>query len=85
MAATLASKTAPVCEVIQQDETGRLVDFFDGEALVDQVCELLDDEAARIRLGKAAREMMIEGYELNRICLPRQMEWLQSVMDAPKA
>ncbi|WP_428512425.1 glycosyltransferase [Roseovarius sp.] len=83
-AAIVASDTTPVREVIRHDETGRLVDFFDGEALVDEVCALLEDEAARRRLGAAARNLMREEYDLKTICLPRQLEWISSVMDGAK-
>ena len=33
-AAIVASDTAPVREVLSHDDNGRLVDFFDGDALV---------------------------------------------------
>ena len=80
-AAIIASGTAPVREVIRHDETGRLVDFFDGDALVDEGCALLDDETARGRLGAAARQLMRDKYDLNTICLPRQLRWISAVMD----
>ncbi|WP_135501034.1 glycosyltransferase family 4 protein [Roseovarius aestuariivivens] len=80
-AAIVASGTEPVREVIRDDETGRLVDFFDGEALIDEVCALLEDEAARKRLGRAARRLMVEQYDLYGICLPRQLRWLSGVMN----
>ena len=51
-AAIVASDTAPVREVLSHDDNGRLVDFFDGDALVGEVCDLLDDEAARRRFGR---------------------------------
>ncbi|MFN3209764.1 MAG: glycosyltransferase [Roseovarius sp.] len=83
-AAIVASGTAPVREVIRHDENGRLVDFFDGDALVDEVCALLEDAPARRRLGAAARELMRDRYDLRTICLPRQLEWLSTVMDGAK-
>jgi hypothetical protein len=36
----IASDTAPVREVIEHDVTGRLVDFFDTDALATEVCAL---------------------------------------------
>jgi glycosyltransferase involved in cell wall biosynthesis len=81
-AAIVAGDTAPVREVITDDETGRLVDFFDREALVDTVCTLLADEAARQRLGKAARDLIRTRYDLHTICLPRQVGWVQEVAAA---
>ncbi|MDZ7709173.1 MAG: glycosyltransferase [Roseovarius sp.] len=75
-AAIVAGDTAPVREVITHDETGRLVDFFDGAALVDEVCALLEDETARQRLGAAARDLIRTRYDLQTICLPRQVAWV---------
>lgn len=80
-AAIVASDTAPVREVITHDETGRLVDFFDGDALVAEICTLLEDEAARTRLGKAARKLACDRFDLASICLPRQVAWVSSVME----
>ena len=78
-AAVVASDTAPVREVISDDETGRLVDFFDGEALVAQVSALLDDDAARARLGGAARDLIRARYDLRTVSLPGQVQWVDGL------
>jgi glycosyltransferase involved in cell wall biosynthesis len=78
-AAIVAGDTAPVREVITGGETGRLVDFFDGEALVAEVCALLDDRAERKRLGAAARALIRARYDLQTICLPRQVAWVEAL------
>jgi glycosyltransferase involved in cell wall biosynthesis len=75
-AAIVASDTAPLREAIRHGETGMLVDFFDGTALVDQVCALMEDADLRARLGQAGRAYMRENYDLRRICLPQQMDWI---------
>ncbi len=79
-AAIVASGTEPVREVIREGETGRLVDFFDKDALADRVCQLLEDEEQRRALGAAARRLMIARYDLKRICLPGQLRWVDEVM-----
>jgi glycosyltransferase involved in cell wall biosynthesis len=76
-AAIVASDTAPVREVMRHDETGRLTGFFDVRALVDEVCGLLDDPAARARLGASARAFVQAHYDLKNVCLPKQLEWLR--------
>lgn len=81
-AAIVASDTAPVQEVLTHDETGRLVDFFDGAALVAQICELLEDDAARARLGRAARDLIRTRYDLQEVCLPQQVQWIGEVMES---
>jgi glycosyltransferase involved in cell wall biosynthesis len=77
--AIVASDTRPLQEAIIHDETGRLVDFFDRKALVEQVISLLDSPEERQRLGRNARQFAIEHYDLETICLPRQLEWVRSL------
>ncbi|MFY0595349.1 MAG: glycosyltransferase [Cognatishimia sp.] len=72
----VASDTAPVREVIQHDQTGRLVDFFDQDALVSEICDLLVNRTARSRLGAKARDLIVSKYDLQTACLPRQLEWI---------
>ena len=77
--AIVASDTPPVREAIQDGVTGRLVDFFDAQALASQVCALLDDKEQRVRLGAAARRFAIEHYDLQSVCLPRQLAWVRAL------
>jgi glycosyltransferase involved in cell wall biosynthesis len=72
----VASDTEPLHEVIKHDETGKLFNFFDSEALAQSVIELLEDKSTRMRLGGAAREFAVQNYDLMRVCLPQQIEWL---------
>ena len=74
--AIAANDTAPVREVIAHQRTGRLVDFFDYQDIADQVCHLLAQPEERELLGKAARQMVLEKYDLRTICLPQQLQWL---------
>ena len=72
----VASDTQPLHEAIRHDETGRLVNFFDQNALATSVIELLEDENTRLRLGQAARAFAVENYDLVKHCLPKQIQWL---------
>ena len=81
--AIVASDTAPVKELITHDETGRLVDFFERDALVDEVVTLLEDAEARARLGSAAREHVVRRYDLRKICLPGQLRWVNDLAALP--
>jgi glycosyltransferase involved in cell wall biosynthesis len=74
----VASDTQPLHEAIRHDETGRLVNFFDQNALAASVIELLEDKDVRMRLGKAARVFAIENYDLRRVCLPKQLQWVEA-------
>jgi glycosyltransferase involved in cell wall biosynthesis len=75
----IASDTAPVREVIEHDITGRLVDFFDADALAAEVCELLADAPTKSRLSTAAREFATAHYDLRTVCLPQQLSWVRSL------
>ena len=77
--AILASDTPPVRELITDDVTGRLVDFFDPAALVAGANALLDDPEARARLGAAARAHVVENYDLRTVCLPKLLAWVKGL------
>ncbi|MFZ2853228.1 MAG: glycosyltransferase [Rhodocyclaceae bacterium] len=79
--AIVASDTQPLHEAIKHDETGRLVNFFDVAGLADEVCALLDDPAALVRLGEQARAFAQANYDLKRVCLPQQLAWVSQLMD----
>jgi glycosyltransferase involved in cell wall biosynthesis len=77
--AIVGSKTAPVEEVITHGENGMLVDFFDYKTLTNQILMLLDNPDLRKKLGNAARNLIIQHYDLNKICLPNQKKWAASL------
>lgn len=77
--AVVASDTPPVREVITHNQTGRLVDFFDAHTLSTQVIELLKQPSERVRLGEAARKYVIQHYDLDTICLPQQILWVEQL------
>ncbi len=75
----VASNTQPLHEAISDGVTGALVDFFDGKGMVEKVSELLDDASMRARLGQAARDFACSHYDLETVCLPRQLEWVANL------
>ena len=77
--AIIASDTQPVREAIRDNETGRMLSFFDSRALADRVCDLLDRPDERAKLGAAARAFAKATYDLKTVCLPRQIEWLRDL------
>ena len=74
--AIVASDTAPVREAITDGQTGRLVDFFQPQALAQQVIDLCQDPAERARLGAQARAFAVQHYDLHTHCLPQQVAWV---------
>jgi glycosyltransferase involved in cell wall biosynthesis len=79
--AIVASDTQPLHEAIRHDETGRLVNFFDIAGLTNEICRLLDDPASRQRLSTNARKFAQTNYDLNTICLPKQLAWVAKLLD----
>lgn len=75
----VASKTQPVEEVIKHGENGLLVDFFDYENLARSVLSLLDNKCDAKLLGERARSYAIQNYDLNSICLPKQIKWVEDL------
>ena len=71
-APVIGSRTAPVEEVLVQGENGLLADFFSPHDIAAQVERLLADRPAARRLGEQARRTVVEGFDLTRVCLPRQ-------------
>jgi len=74
----IGSDTAPVREVVVPGQTGVLVDFFDAAALADAACEALARPRGDSALGRQAREAVLAGYDLETICLPRQVALAES-------
>ena len=56
-----------------------LVNFFDPAALAQSVVELLDQPQERMRLGENARAFAIANYDLQSVCLPAQLDWVNSL------
>ena len=75
-ALVIGSRTAPVEEVIEHGRNGLLVDFFDASGLADAVVEALESPTRFAAIRAAARQTIVERFDLTTICLPR---WLQLV------
>lgn len=77
--AIVASNTPPLQEAIRHDDTGVLIDFFSPSELTESVCELLEDAPRRAHLGRQARAFARTHYDLASVCLPRQLEWVETL------
>ena len=76
----VASNTQPLHEAVVHNETGLFVDFFDHNALAHSVCSLLNNPNERARLGKNARNFAQANYDLNEVCLPKQLAWVENLV-----
>jgi len=78
--AIVASRTAPVEEVIRDGENGYLVDFFDREALADRVSDMLVNREKQEPLRAAARRTVVERFDLASKCLPAYLALLRRLI-----
>ena len=80
----VASDVAPVREAITHGETGLLVDYFQPEALADQVSEVLArqaaDPAAYDGMRRAARAHVVKTYDFETVCLPRHLTEMNALV-----
>lgn len=82
-ATVVASDVAPVREAVRHGETGMLVDFFDADALADQVVDVLANPHGYAHLGPAARADVVARYDFLTRCLPEHLARINSLV--PKA
>ena len=77
----VASDTPPLREAIRHDKTGRLVNFFDKQDLANQIDDLLSNPAERKRLSQNARQLAKHYYDLKTVCLPKQLHWVEQLLN----
>ncbi|MFV0300546.1 MAG: glycosyltransferase family 4 protein [Paracoccus sp. (in: a-proteobacteria)] len=74
----VGSDTEPVRELIRDGQNGRLIPFFDIPALSAALVRGLAGDPEAARLKAAARQTILDGYDLQRHSLPRLIEWVES-------
>jgi glycosyltransferase involved in cell wall biosynthesis len=72
----VASNTAPVTEVIEDDVNGLLVDFFSPEQVCDRVIEALEQPEKMAKIRTKARETILAKYDLVQL-LPQHLQWVK--------
>ena len=60
----VATRVGGIPEVVSDDQSGYLVERGDAEAMSGRVLELLNDRAARVRFGQAARHRVEAKFDL---------------------
>lgn len=73
----VASRTAPVEEVVEDGRNGLLADFFDGEALARRIAQVLAAPRDFAAVRAAARQTVVDRYDLRTRCLPRMLELIR--------
>ena len=72
----IASDTAPVRDAINNGN-GILSPFFDFDGLANKVVEVLANPKRFTPLRVAARNLIVDQYDLNRVCLPKMTAFIE--------
>ena len=73
----VGADTAPVRELIRDGENGTLVDFFDVKGWSKALVKALARPETFLDLRRAARQTILEGYDLRSVCLPAMVEYVE--------
>ena len=79
----IGSKSAPVEELIEDGVNGRLVDFFDIKAWSAAMIEALAEPERFMPQRHAARQTILDNYDLHSICMPRMVDFVESFAPKP--
>ena len=72
----IASDTPPVKEVMKDNYNGILTDFFDVDALVEKVNDVLENREKYNFIRENARKTVVENYDL-KMLLAKEMDFLK--------
>ncbi|MBE9127098.1 MULTISPECIES: glycosyltransferase [unclassified Coleofasciculus] len=72
----VASRAAPVTEVIQDGVNGLLADFFSAVEIAARVEEVLEHSDRMMSLRVQARQTILERYDLMQL-LPQHLQWIE--------
>ncbi len=75
----VASRTAPVQEVMEDGVNGLLVDFFSPDEVADRVVAALADPDAFASVRAAARKTIQDRYDL-RLCFDKQLDMIRRLI-----
>ncbi|MDM9586205.1 MULTISPECIES: glycosyltransferase family 4 protein [unclassified Nostoc] len=71
----IASKTAPVLEVVQDGVNGLLVDFFSPQNIANRIEEALNNPQEMNAIRANARATILKRYDLAKL-LPQHLQWM---------
>jgi glycosyltransferase involved in cell wall biosynthesis len=71
----IGSDTAPVREILN-DQNGIRIPFFDVDLLAQRVVEVLADRNKFPKIRAAARQTILDRYDLTRTCLPALVDFV---------
>ncbi|MBL4757792.1 MAG: glycosyltransferase [Rhizobiales bacterium] len=79
-ATIVASDVAPVREIITDEKTGFLVDFFSPEEIAAKVIEVLAHKNHYAQIGKAARAHIVSKYDFHNVALKGNLRLMNRLL-----
>ncbi|MFO7628270.1 MAG: glycosyltransferase [Prochlorococcaceae cyanobacterium] len=76
----VASNTEPVRELIRDGIEARLVNMLDPQELARVIIEVLENPEKHRQMGANARRHVQQHYDLHRVCLPQQLELVETLL-----
>ncbi len=76
----VASNTAPVLEVIEDNYNGLLTDFFNVDMLVEKIEYALNNKDKMQQIRQNARQSVVEKYDLAKV-VPQQIITMQNILN----
>lgn len=76
----IGSKTEPVTEVLTDNDTGLLIDFFDSDQLSKMITKVLKNKDNYIKIKKNARKKILKDYDLKKVCLPAHLKLINKAL-----
>ena len=68
-------------KTVIDNKTGLLVDFFDYDGIADSISKVLEDPKKYRKLGKAARKVIIDKFDLHKITLPKYLKLIENILN----
>jgi glycosyltransferase involved in cell wall biosynthesis len=75
----VGSRTPPVQEVMQDGVNGLLVDFLSPSAITNRIAEALENRRSLDNLRAAARQTIMDRYDLKKVCMPQHIALINSL------
>ena len=79
-ATVVASNVAPLREIIINEKSGFLVDFFSPQEISEKVIEVLAHKNNFAEIGKTARKEIVNRYDFNSVALKSNLSLINRLL-----
>ena len=83
-ATVVSSNVAPIREIIDDGKNGFLVDFLNPDELAEKAIDVLKHNSNYHKVGKAARQHIVDNYDFKSAILPKYVELINQLLPKNK-